>query len=96
LPLDLILSTYAETLLRCNFYWYADKYWIEKKYSKIVEENKELITKGVELNPREVKRFITNFVVAYVIYSGTIRKVFLATLMGSIDFLVVYLTLSYI
>jgi hypothetical protein len=48
---------------------YADKYWIEKKYSKIVEENKELITKGVELNPREVKRFITNFVVAYEIYS---------------------------
>ena len=40
-----------------------------EKYSEIINQNKKLITVGVEANPREVKRFINNFIVAYEIYT---------------------------
>jgi hypothetical protein len=38
-------------------------------YSKIIMDNKELIKEGVESNPRELKRFINNFIIAYEIHS---------------------------
>jgi uncharacterized protein YjbI with pentapeptide repeats len=42
---------------------------LDKKYSDIVSRNIDLIATGVELNPREVKRFINNFILSYEIYS---------------------------
>jgi hypothetical protein len=42
---------------------------IYEKYSSIIEENANLIIEAVENNPRELKRFINNFIVAYEIYS---------------------------
>lgn len=44
------------------------------KYSKIIRENKETIARGAELNPREVKRFINNFIVANEVYKFTDSK----------------------
>jgi predicted KAP-like P-loop ATPase len=38
-------------------------------YQKIVEENIDLISTGLEENPREVKRFLNNFIVAQEIFS---------------------------
>lgn len=38
------------------------------KYFKIIKENKETIARGAELNPREVKRFINNFILANEVY----------------------------
>jgi predicted KAP-like P-loop ATPase len=43
---------------------------LDEKYSKLVDENKEVIAKAVEFNPREVKRFINNFIIAREIFSG--------------------------
>ena len=42
---------------------------LDENYSKIVNENVDLIAAGVELNPREIKRFINNFIVSYEMYS---------------------------
>jgi uncharacterized protein YjbI with pentapeptide repeats len=42
---------------------------LDEKYSRIVNDNLELITSAVELNPREVKRFINNFIVSHEVYS---------------------------
>jgi hypothetical protein len=38
---------------------------IDEKYRSIIEENKPLISKAVEPNPREVKRFINSYMLAY-------------------------------
>jgi len=46
-----------------------DNKQLDKKYSDIIKENEELIKAAVELNPREVKRFINNFILTYEIYS---------------------------
>jgi uncharacterized protein YjbI with pentapeptide repeats len=43
---------------------------LDENYSKLVDENKDVISKAVELNPREVKRFINNFIIAREIFSG--------------------------
>jgi hypothetical protein len=43
---------------------------LDEKYRILVDQNKEIIAKAVELNPREVKRFINNFIVAHEIYSS--------------------------
>lgn len=43
---------------------------VADKYLEIIQQNKKLITRGVELNPREVKRFINNFIISYEIYSA--------------------------
>jgi KAP family P-loop domain len=43
---------------------------LDGKYSKLVDENKKIIAKAVELNPREVKRFINNFIISREIFSG--------------------------
>jgi DNA-binding Lrp family transcriptional regulator len=42
---------------------------LDAKYSNIVSQNKDLIATAVELNPREVKRFINSFIVSHEIYS---------------------------
>lgn len=42
---------------------------VGSSYSDIIRNNKEVIARGIELNPREVKRFINNFIVANEIYS---------------------------
>ena len=42
---------------------------IHGKYQTIIKENINLIVEAVENNPRELKRFINNFIVAYEIYS---------------------------
>jgi len=34
------------------------------KYKNVIEENIDLISKAVENNPREIKRFLNNFIVA--------------------------------
>ena len=43
---------------------------IDRNYSKLINENKGLIASVVEPSPREVKRFINNFIISYKIYSG--------------------------
>ena len=42
---------------------------LDAKYRNLVDQNKEIIAKAVELNPREVKRFINSFIVAHQIFS---------------------------
>ena len=46
---------------------------IPRKYYEIVEGNLDAIAKAIEPNPREVKRFLNNFIVAYEIHSGNKR-----------------------
>jgi tetratricopeptide (TPR) repeat protein len=42
---------------------------LDEKYSSLISQNKKLISLAVEPNPREVKRFINNFIVSYEIFS---------------------------
>jgi tetratricopeptide (TPR) repeat protein len=42
---------------------------LDEKYSKIILDNKDLIASVVEPNPRELKRFINNFIIAHELYS---------------------------
>ena len=42
---------------------------IHEKYKGAIEDNIDLISKAVENNPREVKRFLNNFIVAYEIFA---------------------------
>jgi hypothetical protein len=42
---------------------------------KIIGENTKLISEVVENNPREVKRFINNYIVAYEIYSSNNKQI---------------------
>src|SRR5947209_87703 len=44
-----------------------DRKIIATKYSQIIADNIDLIAKAIEPNPREAKRFINNFIVAYEI-----------------------------
>jgi metal-dependent amidase/aminoacylase/carboxypeptidase family protein len=46
---------------------------LDDKYADIIEKNVEAIATAVELNPREVKRFIDNFIVSNEIYSKNDR-----------------------
>jgi predicted KAP-like P-loop ATPase len=43
---------------------------LDDKYSKIIEENRSLIATAVEFNPREIKRFINNFIISHEIYAN--------------------------
>jgi predicted KAP-like P-loop ATPase len=43
---------------------------LDKQYSDIIIQNKDLISTAVESNPREVKGFINNFIVANEIFLG--------------------------
>ena len=42
---------------------------LDEKYSKIIKENEDLIAIASEANPREVKRFINNFIVSNEIFA---------------------------
>jgi hypothetical protein len=42
---------------------------LDERYSKIIKDNKDLIAIASEANPREVKRFINNFIVSNEIFS---------------------------
>jgi hypothetical protein len=42
---------------------------LDKRYRKIISDNKDLIAIASEANPREVKRFINNFIVSNEIFS---------------------------
>jgi hypothetical protein len=42
---------------------------LDKKYSKLIRENQKLISIASEANPRELKRFINNFIVSNEIFS---------------------------
>jgi tetratricopeptide (TPR) repeat protein len=42
---------------------------LEEKHSRVVSEKSELISSALDLNPREVKRFINNFIIAAEIFS---------------------------
>jgi predicted KAP-like P-loop ATPase len=46
---------------------------LDEPYSKIVAENKSLIASAVELNPREAKRFINSFIIAYEIFKNNLK-----------------------
>jgi predicted KAP-like P-loop ATPase len=48
---------------------FISKEIIHKEYQTIINENIDLIVTAVEENPRETKRFLNNFIVAYEIYS---------------------------
>ena len=50
------------------------------RYKSVIDENIDLISTAIENNPREIKRFLNNFIVAYEIFSpskktGTRRTV---------------------
>jgi KAP family P-loop domain/Pentapeptide repeats (8 copies) len=47
----------------------TDKTIENEGYRKIIEENLDLISSGLEENPRETKRFLNNFIVAQEIFS---------------------------
>jgi len=38
------------------------------------EENKELILKAIQLNPREVKRFINNVILAKLVFNKPVEE----------------------
>ena len=44
------------------------KSYKHKKYKKIFQDHKNLVLQAVENNPREVKRFLNHFIIAYDIY----------------------------
>ena len=48
---------------------FIEKDVIHEKYKATIKENIELISKAVEYSPRELKRFLNNFIVAYEIFS---------------------------
>jgi polyhydroxyalkanoate synthesis regulator phasin len=47
----------------------VEKGIIDKSYKEIIEENIDLISIAIEHNPREIKRFLNNFIVAFEIFS---------------------------
>jgi predicted KAP-like P-loop ATPase len=44
---------------------------IDNKYKDIINKNIETISKAIEKSPREIKRFLNNFIVAFEIFSNT-------------------------
>ena len=54
---------------------FVKKGTIHENYKKDVDENIELISTAIENNPREIKRFLNNFIVAYEIFSPSERVV---------------------
>ena len=53
---------------------FVKKEIIDNKYEKTISDNIELISSAIENNPREIKRFLNNFIVAFEIFSPS-RKV---------------------
>lgn len=50
-----------------------DRELIPDKYREVLSDNIDTVSKAVERNPREVKRFLNNFIVAYEIYEKDTR-----------------------
>jgi uncharacterized protein YjbI with pentapeptide repeats len=50
---------------------FIDKGLIHDKYRNIIKQNLHLVTTATENNPREIKRFLNNFIIAYEIFNGT-------------------------
>ena len=48
---------------------FVKKEIIDDKYTNTIDENIELISTAIENNPREIKRFLNNFIVAFEIFS---------------------------
>jgi hypothetical protein len=48
---------------------FIEKDVIHEKYKDTIKENADLISNAVENSPRELKRFLNNFIVAYEIFS---------------------------
>jgi GTPase SAR1 family protein len=48
---------------------FAKKGITHERYRKAIDENIDLISTAIENNPREIKRFLNNFIVAYEIFS---------------------------
>lgn len=48
---------------------FVKKEIIDDNYKNIIDENIELISTAIENNPREIKRFLNNFIVASEIFS---------------------------
>lgn len=44
---------------------------VHDNYTDLVDKNVELIAIAIENNPREIKRFLNNFIVAYEVFSNT-------------------------
>jgi uncharacterized protein YjbI with pentapeptide repeats/energy-coupling factor transporter ATP-binding protein EcfA2 len=49
---------------------FIKKGMIHDKFKDIVDKNIELISVAIDNNPREIKRFLNNFIVAHEIFSG--------------------------
>ena len=47
---------------------FVKKEIIDDKYTNTIDENIELISTAIENNPREIKRFLNNFIVAFEIF----------------------------
>ena len=48
---------------------FVEKGITDDKYKQALDENIDLISTAIENNPREIKRFLNNFIVAYEIFS---------------------------
>ena len=49
---------------------FIKKGMIHEKFKEVIDKNIELISVAVDNNPREIKRFLNNFIVAYEIFSS--------------------------
>ena len=49
---------------------FIKKGMIHDKFKEVVDKNIELISVAIDNNPREIKRFLNNFIVAHEIFSG--------------------------
>ena len=49
----------------------VEKGLINEKYREIIKQHTDLISIAIEHNPREIKRFLNNFIVAFEIFSTT-------------------------
>jgi uncharacterized protein YjbI with pentapeptide repeats len=49
---------------------FIKKGMIHERFKEVVDKNIELISVAVDNNPREIKRFLNNFIVAYEIFSS--------------------------
>jgi hypothetical protein len=54
---------------------FVNKGTIHINYKKDIDENIDLISTAIENNPREIKRFLNNFIVAHEIFSPSKKVV---------------------
>ena len=75
IQIDINIQKWTESSIKDLINKLSDK--IDKKYRKQIINNSDLIVKGVELNPRQVKRFINRFIIALNINNSLDAKKFL-------------------